>query len=100
MLCDVSPIALGDAAVIPIAQRDDVVVAGEQPRHHDREIIRLAAAVDEVGDVKALRHLRRELLRQQRKVRMQIDRGRVLERVDLLLIACDDLGMAVAARRR
>src|SRR3954469_1504895 len=66
------------AAVITVAQRYDISVAGIEPRHGNGEIIRLAAIIDEVGDVQTFRHLRRQLLRQQRHVRMEIDRRRVL----------------------
>jgi hypothetical protein len=92
------PHRAGRSTVISVAQRHHVGVARVQPRHRDREVIGFAAIVDEVRDVQTLRHLRSELLRQQRKVRVQIDRRRVLERLDLLLDRGDDLRVTVTAR--
>ena len=67
------------AAVIGVAQRDHVVVAGVSPRHEQREIVRLRAGVDEVANLQIARHFRRELLGDTRDVRVQINRRRVLE---------------------
>jgi hypothetical protein len=49
--------------MICVSQCDHVGVAGEKPRHGNREIIGFAAAVHEVGDVQPWRHLRSELFR-------------------------------------
>ncbi len=82
--------------VVRVAQRDHVAVPGVETRHLDREIVRFAARIREVRDVETRRHLRRELLGQQRKVRMQVDRGGVLQRAHLLCHAPHELRMAVA----
>lgn len=38
-------------AVVAVAQGEDVVVAAAQPRHHQRHVVGLRAAVHEVGDL-------------------------------------------------
>ena len=88
------------AAVITVAQRDHVGVAGVEARHGDGEIVGLAAIVDEVGHVEALGHLRREFLRQQRYVRVKVYRRRVLERFHLFLDGSHDFRVAMPARNR
>ena len=90
----------GAVAVVRVAHGDHVEVARMEPCHRDGEIIRLGAAVHEVGDVEPLGHFRRELLGEQREVRVQVDRRRVLQRVGLLLDARGDLRVAVAAAHR
>ncbi len=87
-------------AVVGVAEGDHVGVAGVEPRHRDGEIVRLAPRIHEVGDVEPRRHLRRQLLRQHREVRMQVDRRGMLERGHLLGDALHDRRMAVPHRHR
>ena len=86
----------GVAAVIGVAQRDHVVVAGVSARHEQREIVRLRAGVDEVANLQFARHFRRELLRVLGDVRMQINRGRMLQDFVLLLRRRDHVRMTMA----
>src|SRR5687767_13125188 len=87
-------------AVVRVPERDDVRVAGEEACHRDGQVVRFTAAVDEVGDIQSRRHLRSELLGQEREVWMEIDRGGMLKRRGLGLHPADDLRVAVAAGYR
>ena len=82
--------------VVRVAQRDDVVVARVRAREHQRHVVRLGAAVDEVDDLEVARHARRELLGVERDLGVQVDRRRVLQPARLRLDGGDDVGVAVA----
>jgi len=87
----------GNPSVIRIPQRQNIVVACVQPRHGNRQIIRLAAAVDEVGHLQPIRHLPRQLFGQLTHQRVQIDRSGVLQTLELCLGARDHPGMTMTA---
>ena len=66
-------------AVVRIAQRDHVVVAGVSARHEQGEIIRFRTGIYEITNFQVARHFRRQLLCILSNVRMQINRGGMLE---------------------
>ena len=88
------------AAVVAVAQADDVGVAGELARRQDGDLVGLAAGVREVADRQAapLGHVLGQLLAELGDGGMEVDRRRVLEPADLLADLLDDLGMTVADR--
>ena len=81
--------------MVGVAQRDHVVVAGVGARHEHGEVVRFRAGVDEVADLELARHLRGELLGVLGDVRVQIDRGGMLEELVLLPRRFDDVGMTM-----
>ena len=85
------------AAVVGVADADDVGVTGVQPGHLDRQIVRLAAAVDEIDAVELGRQLGQQGLGEARHVRMQERRRAVGQERHLLLNRRDDLRVRVAA---
>ena len=86
----------GIAAVIGVAQRDDVVIARVSPRHEQREVVGLRPGIDEIADLQIARHLRRQLRAYSLDVGMQINRRRVLERFVLPPRGLDDVRMAMS----
>ena len=68
------------AAVITIAQGDDIEIAGVGARHQQREIVRLGAGIDEVTNLQVARHFGGQLLGVFGDVRVQINRGGMLQR--------------------
>jgi hypothetical protein len=86
--------------MIPVPHPDHVVVPGERPRHQHGQVVGLAPAVDEIGDVEAGRHLAGQPLRHEREVRMQVDGRGVLDGVELRLDPLDELRVRVAAGHR
>ena len=83
------------AAVVGIAQRDHVVIAGVSARHQQREIVGFGAGVDEVADFQIARHFRGELLGVFGDVRVQINRGGMLQHFVLLVGSVDHVRMAM-----
>ncbi len=82
--------------MIRVAQRDYVVVAGVSARHQQREIVRFRAGVHEVTDLEIARHFRGQLLRVLSDVRMQINRGRMLQRLVLLSHNIDNVRVTMS----
>ena len=85
----------GVAAVIGVAQRDDIVIAGVGAGHQQRQIVGLGTRIDEIADLELARHLRGQLLRILGDVGVQVDRGRVLEGFILAARGFDDVRVAM-----
>ena len=83
------------AAVVGVAQSDDVIVAGVGTRHHEGEVIGLGTGIDEVAHLQIPGHFRREFLRVLRHVGMQVDGGGVLVEFALFVARGNDVRMAV-----
>ena len=84
------------AAVIAIAQRDDIEIAGVSARHEQRQVVRLRAGIDKVAHLQIARHFGRELFGVFGDVRVQINRGGMLQRFVLPARRLDDVRMAMA----
>ena len=69
--------------MVGVAEGDEIVVPGVGAGHQDGEIVRLRAGVYEITDFEFAGHLRGELLGIQRDLRVQIDRGGVVDRLVL-----------------
>ena len=88
------------AAMVSVAQRNHLVVAGVSARHQQREIVRFRTGVHEVANLQVTRHFRRELLRILGDVRMQINRRGMLERFVLLARRLDHVRMTMPDAHR
>src|SRR6202043_1981129 len=64
--------------------------------HQQREIVRFRSGVDEVADFQVTRHFCGQLLRVSGNIRMQIDRGGMLQRLILAARNIDNIRVAVA----
>src|SRR5271165_485625 len=82
--------------MVTILQRDHIVVPGKGTRHKYGEVICLGAGVYEVANFEIARQLRREIACIGSYVRMQINRGGMLERLVLQICRSDNIGMTVA----
>ena len=82
-------------AVIRISKRNDIVVPGVSARHQQREIVGFRARIDEIADLQIAGHLRSELLRVLGDVRVQIDRGRMLQKFVLPPRCLDNIRMTM-----
>jgi hypothetical protein len=79
---------------------DDIAVTRVGARDLNREVVRFASRIDEVRNIEAFRHFRRELFRKRRHAGMQIDRRGVLEAIHLIMNCRGDLWMAVPTGNR
>ena len=87
---------VGGAAVIRVAQGDDVVVARVGAGEHEGELVGLRAGIDEVADLEVAGHAVGQFLAVLGDAGMEIDGGNVLEPVVLLVDSGEDLGVTVA----
>ncbi len=86
----------GVAAMVGVAQGDDVVVARVGARHEEGEVVGLGTGVHEIADLQVAGHLRGEGGGVFGDLRLEVDRGRVLERGGLIVRGGDDLRMTMA----
>ena len=82
--------------MIPIAHREDIVIAGVGAGHQLRQIVGFGARVNKIADLEVARHFRGELLREFGDVRVEVDRGRVLEGFILAARGFDDVRVTMA----
>ena len=85
----------GGAAVVAVAEGDHILVAGVFASRENRDFVRFAAAVREIGSRKSRRHFFGELLGELHNGRVKIDCCRVLQSAGLLANALHDLRVAV-----
>ena len=88
------------AAVIAVAQRDHVVIAGVGPRHEQGEIVRFRTGINEITYFEIVRHFRRQLARVFGNIGMQINRSRMLQSFVLLPRNIDNVGMTMTDAHR
>ena len=86
----------GAAAVVAIAERDGVVVAGGEARHEQCEVVGLGAGVDEINDLEIPGHFPGEFFGEGPNVGVEVNRGGVLERGVLGVGGGEDVRVAVA----
>lgn len=67
------------AAMVAVAEGDHVEIPRAGPRHEEREVVGLGAGVHKIADFEISRHPGSQCPGIPRDVRMQIDRGRVLQ---------------------
>ena len=91
---------LHTAAVVAVAEGDDVEIAGVGPGHEDGEVVGLGARVREVAHLQVAGHPGREVAGIFRDAGVEVDRGRVLEDFVLPVDGGHDLRMAVAHAHR
>ena len=86
--------------MVGVAQRNHVVVAGVSARHEEGEIVRFRAGVDEIADLEFTRHLCGQLLGVLRHVRVQINRGGMLQQFVLFPGRLHHIGVTMADANR
>ena len=81
--------------MVGIAERNHIVVAGVSMGHEEREVVRLRAGINEVANLQVARHFCGQGLGVLRDVRVQINRGGMLEDLVLALRRRDHVGMTM-----
>ncbi len=84
------------AAVIAVAQRDDLEVPSPGARHQQRQVVRLRAGIDEITNLEFAGHLCRQGAAKFGNVRVQIDGGGMLQRFVLLAHRFEHVRMTMA----
>ena len=84
------------AAVVGVAQGDDVVVAGVSTRHHQGQIVGFGAGIHEVAGFEVARHFRGQLRGVFGHVRVKIDGGGMLILFALPVAGRDDVRVAMS----